>query len=104
MNVKDEVCGEKEEENCPGEGGRTEERNNWYLVRCYTVKGHIMYKIGLACTILYIQCTQYSVFDEFLGKITLRHVVASNVKKIKFFYVMRNDISVSGDPCYPRVC
>ena len=24
-----------EEENCQGEGGRTEERNIWYLVRCY---------------------------------------------------------------------
>ena len=27
--VKDEVRGEEEEENCPGEGGRTEERNIW---------------------------------------------------------------------------
>ena len=32
--VKDE-----EEENCQGEGGWTEERNIWYLVRCYTVRG-----------------------------------------------------------------
>ena len=38
--VKDEVRGEEEEENCPGEGGRTEERNIWYLGRCYTVSHH----------------------------------------------------------------
>ena len=33
--VKDEVCGE-EEENCLGKGGRPEERNIWFVVWCYT--------------------------------------------------------------------
>ena len=37
--VKDKVHGEEEEEeNCPDEGGMTEERNIWYLVRLYTVR------------------------------------------------------------------
>ena len=48
--VKDEVRGEEEEENCPGEGGRTEERNIWYLVRCYTVRGQCYILKGI-CTI-----------------------------------------------------
>ena len=41
--VKDKVRGE--EENCHGEGGRTEERNIWYLVKCCTVRGqwHIVH-------------------------------------------------------------
>ena len=43
--VRDEVRGEEEEENCLGEGGRTEERNIWYTVR---EQWHIIYKIGLA--------------------------------------------------------
>ena len=52
---KDQVRGEEEEENCPVEGGRTEERNIWYLVRCYTVRGqwHLINRIWLACVILY---------------------------------------------------
>ena len=37
--IKDGVRGEEKEENCPGEGGRTEERNIWYLVRCYIQSG-----------------------------------------------------------------
>ena len=50
--VKEEVRGEEEEKNCLGEGGRTEERNIWDLVRCYTVRGqwHIIHKI---CMIQY---------------------------------------------------
>ena len=37
------------------EGGRTEKRNIWYLVRCYTDRGqwHIINRIWLACMILY---------------------------------------------------
>ena len=60
--VKDKGRGEAEEENCQGEGGRTEERNIWYLVRCYTVRGqwHIINRIWLACMILYtVHCSAY---------------------------------------------